>query len=225
MPYLLSEALDEMEKALMDTGNAYWSTAQLTRALRQALHLFNSYSPRRAVADVTLTAGSREATLSLAGLMAVVNVWYPYTSTDPEYPPNVASWRMLTDTVLYLDAADLPETGDKARVFYLAQHTIQNLDSATGTTLSAVQEEIVLALAAGHACEQRAADAIGEINVSDWTPIHWMNEGQRRIANALAQLGALDRQGQRGDSYPRSWPLDKWDSSDRYGAEYHIVNR
>ncbi len=225
MPYSLTEGLDELEKALMDTSNAYWSTSQLTRAIRQALHLFNSYSPRRAVSDVTLTNGSREATLSLTGLMAVVNVWYPYDSSDPEYPPNVASWRLLTDTVLYLDTDDVPETGDKARVFYLAQHTINGLDSATATTLSAPQEEIVLALAAGYACEQRAADTIGEINVSDWTPTNWLNEAQRRITNALAQLGALDQQKQRSDTYPKSWPIDKWDTSDRYGSEYGLVNR
>ncbi len=225
MPYTLAEALDELEKALMDTSNAYWSTAQLTRALRQALHLFSSYSPRRAVADVTLTAGSREATLSLTGLLAVTGVWHPYTSAAPEYPPNVANWRMLTDAVLYLDIADLPATGDQARVFYLAQHALSGLDSATATTLAAAQEEIVLALAAGYACEQRAADCIGEINVSDWTPAHWASEAQRRLGNALAQLGALDRQAQRGDTAPKSWPVDKWDRGDLYGREYHLVSR
>jgi len=222
MPYTLAEALDELEKALVDTSNAYWSAAQLTRALRQALHLFGSYSPRRAVADVTLTAGSREATLSLTGLLAVTGVWYPYDPAAPEYPPNVANWRMLTDTLLYLDTDDLPETGDKARVFYLAQHTISGLDSASASTLTAAQEEIVLALAAGHACEQRAADCIGEINASDWTPAHWTSEAQRRITNALAQLGALDRQSQRGDTSPKSWPVDKWDSRDPYGREYRL---
>ncbi len=209
MAYSLTEMLDEVEKQLNDTTNAIWSTTLLTRAIRAALQEVNRYQPRLTVGTLTTTANEREYSLSsLANLLTVVVVWYPYT--DDEYPAEKPSWYLLTDDTLYLDVQDDPLASQTIRVFYLASHTINGLDSAAASTLTKILEELVIEGACAHAAAIKAADTIGEINTDERTPEQWREEAERRLKLWYQRLWRIRRDPFDARSGP--WPVDKWES-------------
>lgn len=147
---------------LTDTGNAVWATGTIDEALRLALHEYSLKRPSRAIGTVTLTAAAREVALSgLTGLIEVERVWFPYTAASPEYPPKWVLWKVLDNAgafTLFLDVKATPAVDDVARVFYRKLHTLNGLDSATGSTF-AVEDDSLLALGgAGYSCLARSID-------------------------------------------------------------------
>jgi len=210
MPYSLTEMLDEIEKQLNDTTNLIWSTTLLTRAVRAALQEINRYYPRRTKNKIDCTAKTREYSLtSFTNLLALVDVWYPYDSADP-YPVQRPDWSMIDDDTLYLDVKDDPLATEDIRIFYLASHTINGLDSETSSTLSKILEELVIEGACAHACAIKAADVIGEINVDTSTPVHWREEADRRWRTWYNRIWRLRRDPSNARAGP--WPVDKWES-------------
>ncbi len=190
----LAQIVDHVEADLKDPANVAWSAADLTRAVRWALHELSWATPRRASATFAAQAGQREYSLAAQGIDAlfVVEAWYPYSASDPEYPPRVVPWRLLDDDTLYLDVewVDAPEA---IRLFYARSHAIQDLDGAPATTLSAEQEELVCLGAAGLAALQRAQESIGQVNVSGQAPRLWRDWGQERLHEFRTRLNQLAR--------------------------------
>lgn len=208
MALTLAQMLDEAQKALLDVTPDAFTDTLLTRAISSALQEINRYQPRL-VSDASslsiATAGEREVAIGSLGALAVVEVWYPYVAG--EYPPRRAHYQLLDDATLWLDVEEEPAAGDKLRVFFLAGHTINGLDSASASTLPRILEELVIEGACAHACAMRAVDAIGEINVSEQTPAQWREEADRRFARWYGRLWRLRRDPKDARSGP--WPLDK----------------
>ena len=191
----LSQLIDQVETDLKDTANATWSAADLTRAIRWAVHELSWAAPRRAAATVEAQDGVREYSLAGSGIQGqlfLTEVWYPYTAADPEYPPRGVAWRLLDDDTLFLDVPEV-ESGHGIRVFYARPHAIQDLDGEPATTLSAEQEELVCLGAAGYASLQRAQEAIGQVNVTGQAPRLWREWGDRRLYEFRTRLGQLAR--------------------------------
>ncbi len=165
----LDELIDLVELELRDTANSNWSTDELTQHIRRALRAYSQVDPIRASAEITLTEASRQMDLSsLAGLLQVTDIWYPYE--EDSYPPERPHWITLSDTVIYLAVTGQPEIGQVARVFYHMGHTIEGLDGATATTLDATAEELVTTGAAAYAALQYAQSSINTVTVNGWTP-------------------------------------------------------
>lgn len=184
----LAALRDLVELDLDDAGNATWSTAEIDRALKRALVEYARVSPQRAVGTITLEADGREISLSsLTGLTGVVRVWHPYTSADPEDPPE---WRRFDvwGTTLYVLDGDEPASGDVVRVYYYKQHTIEDLESATSTTVPSQDEEVLVLGAGAYAAMQQARGAVGAAGVSTETPEHrlqWAVERMEAFHRAL----------------------------------------
>jgi hypothetical protein len=218
----LAEIRDRVEQALLDTGNAIFTADLIDEAIRQALDEYNAVSPLAAETVVTLPGDGREIALEdVTGLVEVTDVWWPYDSdaTTETWPPNrVAGYRVYWDDarpVLFLDliAGDQPQQDDEVRVWYTKRHTIQDLDSAAVTTLTAEHEILIVIGAAGGAALSRALDLI-ETAGTDLYAVGllatWGKTQLREFRTKLAQLQR--RSARRGRAYGDGWKLDKWDS-------------
>ena len=192
----LAALIDLVELDLRDTGNAKWSTAQITGQLRRALRDWNRTSPRILVASLSSTADTYEYSLStLTNPMEIIAVWHPYDSTDEQDPPNHIKYRVISDAVLYIEPKSAP-TGaatDKIRVFYSSPHTIEDLDSAAATTLDAQGEGIVVLGATAYCALSYAQSLIGTVTVSGWTPRHWQEWANARLDRYRDQLEEIRR--------------------------------
>lgn len=191
----LSDLIGHIAADLKDATNVTWSAADLTRALRWALLELSWATPRRASATLTAQDGSREYSLTAAGMadsLFIVEVWHPYDAAQPEYPPPIVAWRLLDDDTLFLDVGAV-YGGEGVRVFYARPHTIQDLDGAAVSTLSAEQAELVCLGAAGYAALQRAQEAIGQVNVVGRAPQLWHDWGDARLREFRSRLAQFAR--------------------------------
>lgn len=176
---------------LDDAGGDIWTNSELERAIRQALRAYSAACPARAETRVELDADGREIDLSdLDGLAGVERVWYPYDAEDDDWPPRWREFELHPDGVLALIVEETPAAGESARVYYWTPHTLDGLDGATATTLPAVDEELIAAGAAGFAALEKSRGAVGQVNVSGYTPLHWAEWAERRLADFAARLAA-----------------------------------
>jgi hypothetical protein len=81
---------------LVDSSNAVYSTATIDEALRTALADYSAALPLAAETYITLPGKGREVALnSLANLIAVLDVWWPFDPDTEVWPPNqVAGFRL-----------------------------------------------------------------------------------------------------------------------------------
>lgn len=190
----LSQLRDLVESDLADSSNLSWSTAEVDRAIRQALYRYSQVRPLQVIG--TLTAGNtREYSLTtLTGLIDVTAVWWPYDSSDPEYPPKWVDFELWDDnTILFLKSADRPNTGDDPlRVFYTTRHTIKDLDSATAGTYFEEDEEALVLGASAYAAVQRARYVTDTINATSEVPASfkaWARDRMKEFEQELERIG------------------------------------
>jgi hypothetical protein len=223
---------DRIEEMLVDSGNAIWTEDTIDEAVRLALDQYNLVKPLNMETVITLPGDGREIALSgVAGLLNVLDVWWPYDSdaAAETWPPNrVRGWRHWWDdnqVVLFLEILDgaQPKTDEELRLWYAKEQTIQDLDSADSTTLRGDHESIIVLGAAGHAAMSRTVEMIEEAGIDLYQVGILGTWGQRKIREFQAQLRMLQRkQARRGPSWLSGWSLDKWDEGrdrvqDTYG--------
>jgi hypothetical protein len=216
MPLTDLETLrDRIEDQLKDAGNADWTTGELDNALRVALAELSTVCPARAVATVDAVAGQREYSLAaISGLQGVVEVWYPYLSTDAELKkPHPVKWRMLTDSVLFLDVDEDPDATYDLRVFYDKVQTVAGLDSAAATTVNEAEKAALVLGAAGYAATGRAVYLTDRVSVGGAQAVERLADWGRRQVGAFQQrIYALgQRDAAEDDARVGWWSADKWD--------------
>ena len=218
----LAAIRDRVEQTLLDTGNAIWATGAIDEALRTALHQYSEANPQAIETYLTLAADGREISLStLTGLLNVTEVWWPYDHTTETWPPNkVQGFRIFWDAgvatlLLDFEEADQPQIDDEVRIFYTAAQTIEDLDTATATTVPAPHESWLVVGAAGQAAMSRALDLM-EVTGTDMYAIGLMATwGRSKVKEFQSFLNALRGQhARRGPSWGTGWRMDKWDSVD-----------
>ena len=137
---------------LRDPAAARWSDAELDRHIARALAELSRAIPREAAATVAIADGSREIAVSaLPGFLAPEAV---------ELPAGVAVPFRVWAGAITLEA---PSRGGRARVRYLAAHTLD----ASGSTVPAELEAALAGGAAGHAAIARAAHAIDRLGTGE----------------------------------------------------------
>lgn len=148
---------------LIDTSNVTWASGIIDEAVRLALEEYSKARPLEAIGTVTPTAATREVSVSsLTGLIDIWRVWFPYTSTNPEFPPSwcdFSVWWSAGTPTLFLNSHS-PSGSEVARVFYAKLHTLNGLDAAGATTYPASDDGMLVIGAAGYACLARAVDAV-----------------------------------------------------------------
>lgn len=208
----LSDLIDRVEQMLEDTGNATWSAAEITEALRQALEAYSQHLPRRAVSALTLTASGREVDISSLSYMTIEQVWWQYDSAARGYPPKWRDFEVWPGDILYIDDGDEPAAGDAVRIWYTAPHTLQGLDSATATTVPSWHWGFLVQGAAGLAVRQREPGIAETANVNAAAPDALRAWSDRQIAAFAGALRTLARQAATLASGGAVAPaLDRWD--------------
>jgi len=204
---------DRLEALLKDASNIDWSTAELDDCIRLAMAELSGALPVQAVTTIEAVDETYEYDLSsLSGLVAVVEVWYPYSSEEYEYRlPHPVQWRMLHGSTLYLNVDETPDAAYDLRVFYDKAQTLSGLDGATSTSLDAEMKAVVILGAAGY-----AANALGRHKVDAVTFGNAAGElrkwGWARLQEFRARLSAMsERLNGADDARIGWWPADKWD--------------
>lgn len=209
----LAAIRDRVEQQLVDTGNAIWGTGLIDEGLRQALAEFSLAVPLHAITTLTLSSDTRELDISsISGLLNVSAVWLPYTAASPEFPPNLRAYEHWRDSdILYFGEYEA-QSGDVARVFYTTVQTVEDLDSATSTTLTAPQESILITGGAGFAASSRSLDLEEQVTLGARVAKEIQGWGDRRLQRFRAQVAAEARRvGTMGQSGVELPPLDRWD--------------
>ena len=189
----LTQLRDVVEADLTDAGNATWSTAEIDRAIRRALFRYSEVRPLEVIGTLTAAASREYSLTTLTGLLDVQKVWFPYDSTDPEYPPRWCEFELWDDKgVLFLKSVDCPAVGnDPLRVFYTVAHTLNGLDSAAVSTYFVEDEELLVTGSTAFAAIQRSRYVVDTVNPSSETPKQWRTWGNDRLRefdDGLAQL-------------------------------------
>jgi hypothetical protein len=179
----LADFRELVEADLTDASNSTWSTTELDRAIRKALYRYSEVRPQQAIGTLTAAASREYALSTLTGLIGVERVWWPYDSTDPEYPPQWQDFELWDDrTTLFLKSENCPAVGDDPlRVFYTKVQAIQNLDSAAASTYPDEDEEVLVLGATAFAAIQRSRYVVDAVNPSAYTPDLWVRWGQDRL--------------------------------------------
>jgi len=219
----LSQLRDRVEVLLMDTGNAIWDTDTIDEGLRHALDDYTLIKPLSMETVIALPGDGREIALNgISGLMKVTDVWWPFDSaaSAETWPPNkVRGWRLYWDDalpVLILDIKDQsqPQEDDEMRIWYIQRQTIQDLDSASATTVDPDHESIIVLGAAAYSALSRTVDLV-EVAGTDMFAIvllgAWARSREREYRDCLKTLRA---EGVRSShAWGHGWALDKWDET------------
>ena len=216
MATTLATLRDRVEAALQDDTNAIWATADIDEAIRQALAEFSRVLPARAIVSVTLAAAGREVDVSsITGYIDIVRVWWDYDSTDPAHPPHWRTFELWPGDIVYINDDDEPAIADVVRIWYTYPHTIEDLDSATATTLAPADDTTILQGAAATACMMRAREISEDLTVDGWP--------HRRLLETAADykakfdagiMRAIRREASRWSGVSPSSALDRWDEVD-----------
>lgn len=206
---------DRVKQKLADSGNNIWTGADLDEGIRSALHEYSKTRPRQAVALLTLEAAGREIDISsVTDLLAVVDVWLPYTADDPEFPPNRRPFRHWSDLGLLfiVDKSYEPASGEVARIFYAALQLLNGLDGASSTSLPADDESLLVTGAAGYAATSRAVDLAEQVHIDRLTSQQVRAWGLAQLQEFRAGLRTIARKlAATSPAWVDLPPMDRWD--------------
>jgi len=206
---------DRAERILADTGNAIWTSDDIDEAIRRALSEYSKARPLQNVSTLSLASDAREVDAStLTGILAVTEIWLPYTAASPEFPPNRRDFEYWPDstTIYVADGAYQPQSGDVMRVFYLTVQTLKDLDAATATSFPVDDETLIAEGAAGYAATSRAVDLAEQVTLDRLTAQQiraWGMAQLQRFRAGLKSVAAAD--GVRRGARVEVAGLDVWD--------------
>jgi hypothetical protein len=201
-----------LQSALQDATEERWAAEDLDEAIRKAIEEYSLVDPLETITSLTLTAAGREVDISdLPDRIRVTRAWWPYTSTDPEYPPQWCTFEAWGD-ILFLDTGSEPAIDDVVRVWYTAIHTLQGLEDGDTTSLPPDAETIVLTGAAAFAVSARAAALPEALNVDADVVKRLQAYAGRKLADFERMLGRKARQiAAKSSGIAQAPRLDRWD--------------
>lgn len=182
----LSDIRDRVRNNLrdLDLSAARWSDAELDRHISRALADVSLAAPLEATTVVTTTPGSRELSTSvLRDFLELRAVELPADA----FPHRSVPFTVWAGTIT-LDLPS-PPTGERARLRYVARHTLDE----QGSTLPEALDDILATGAAGHAAIAWAAFAIDRLNAGEDVAERLRRWGEGRLGAFREQLRAQGR--------------------------------
>jgi hypothetical protein len=164
----LADIRDRVEETLKDTGNAIWDTDAIDEAITKALERYSEVLPLEMETVVDVLSDGREIALNeVTGLIDVSEAWWPYDTTEEEWPPSPVSFVVYWDDarpVLFLNklTGSEPQEDDEIRIWYTKLQTIDGLDSASVTTVPDHHISGLVDGAAGYAAMDRSSEQIND---------------------------------------------------------------
>lgn len=181
-----------------DGSSAVWSDAQLQRPIAKAVGDFNQAAPILASATKNGVDSQRRYDFSATtGLMWVHALEYPIDQD----PRSLLPFQEETKGVLYIIGSSLPSTGtNTVKGWYAKVHTVD----ASGSTIPAELEELLLLGAFGYALQELASLSTTSINASSWTP----RQAASLAASSLAEY--RKRLAQVTNQRAATWWMPSW---------------
>ncbi len=163
----------------LDPDASRWSDTELDRHITRALADVSLAAPLEAAATVATTPGSRDLTTSgLPDFLEVEAVELPFDA----FPPRHVAFSVWAATIT-LDLPS-PPRGERARIRYLARHTLDE----QGSTLPEALDEVLATGAAGHAAIAWSAFAIDRLTAGDDVAERFRTWGEARLRAFREQL-------------------------------------
>ena len=151
---------------LDDASQARYTTAQVDAALRWALNVYSQNRPLTLTYSLD-TDGNQTIELpdDFTGHRIMMVQLYDADIDDIRTLGFYAyerdeSWFIMT-------TAETIDAGETLIITYAGEHTIDNLDSAAGTTIPTEHEEFIAIGAAGYALNQRVSTLLESNNLND----------------------------------------------------------
>ena len=183
----------------------------IDEAVRWALGRYNDVNPETIITSVTLTADGREVDISsITDYLDIMQVWWDYDSSAPEYPPKWRSFELWPGDKLFIKSDDEPQSGDVVRIWYTRPRAINGLDSAAATTLEADAETLIVIGSSAFVCEERIQDE--EQRYVPRKLRDWASARKAEFERGLHQLARRQAARHSGVT-PIAW-LDRWDKKD-----------
>lgn len=194
--------------------------AEMEQGIRNALEQFGRDVPREVIADITGDGATYDLTLPdtyLDGYSGITTIEYPAGERFPTILDSTAWSLYRTESTLRLRLlAATPTLGSTVRITFTGMHTIDDLDSATVTTIPAYSTEAFTLLATAQCLYILASRFLHE--QEDTLNLDTVDRGSRtdqarRLANDLMkQYRELIGESSEGALRPASGMVD-WDSS------------
>jgi hypothetical protein len=200
----LSQIKADILTILQDPSGAVFTPAELDLLIPQALAEISRSRPRRVIAVLTTTPGSRCLTLGEDEKLGLLRLSGPEDAPAVEYPVgedpiSLRSFTLFGDTLTIL-VDEAPAEAESVNLFLDKVHTLTESES----TLDAELEVLLEDLAAARAAVNKARSHIGKINIgSASTPQQLESWGLAKLSETLGRLRSLARPGMYIE-YPRS---------------------
>lgn len=204
---------------LLQDQPGYLASDDQNDAFREALIEYERSFPREVVEDLSGDDSTYQFSLGTSfnlHFSQVLSVEYPTGQRPQCYLEPVDYWIYRTDsTTGKLDLPfHTPATGETVRVIYTARHTIEDLDSATATTVPLWHEDGIVMLAAARMLRALADRFIhelesGTVEVDGINRLNKSQEAARRARDLERQYQDIVGTG-RGGSLPGTVVID-WD--------------
>jgi hypothetical protein len=174
---------------LDDAAQARFTTAQVDAALRWALNVYSQNRPLSLTYSLD-TDGNQTIEIpdDFTGSHIMCVELYEADIDDVRalgfyaYQKDESWWIMTTGETI--------AAGEVLTITYSGEHTIDNLDSASGTTIPVEHEEFICIGAAGYALNQRVASRLESVNLNDDTLQRMMQIAQANISFFLTYITA-----------------------------------
>lgn len=206
-----------LTNSLNDTTTKY-STDVLDEALRKVLNEYSRAFPNLGSQVITLTSAGRTQSLAAcSNLISVLRLLHPYNAAAADPYANQREDFLLTWPAgvpsVYFSGLPIPLSGEKLFVEFAGKQTIDDLDSATATTVRADHEDLLVVGASGQAAMIRASglnEAWGVKSGEMSQLMVWGSDQYARFVQFLAEI----RTELSVDIFPdRYWELDRWDKN------------
>jgi hypothetical protein len=169
-----------------EDASAYrWTNDELDRHIAHTVKDFSEAIPNEEKAVKATTAGSREIDIStIADRVMVEAVEYPVD----KFPRRFQRFALWGDTLTFL-GDEVPD-GSNAYIYYGKLHTLD----ASGSTIPAKHEDLIVIGADGYAAVEWAVYAINRVNVGGaMTSAEFLTWGREKLAYCRSELRRLSR--------------------------------
>lgn len=161
MTKTLTELITAVQAEMADDGTRF-TTAICTAGIRSALKQWNLTCPINAAARIDAVADQKDYELSdendAAAAIDITDIlWYDQDGEDHE-PIHYQKW--TEDERIFFRLETPLDDGEEILARFTIPHTINGLDSATESTLSALFDTILITGAAGYACDVRSRSRV-----------------------------------------------------------------
>lgn len=173
--------------ALDDASQARFTNAQIDAALRWALDVYTKYRPL--VKEYNLDTDGNAVMELPDDFDAIKIIKVELDATDIDDIREITYYAYIRDEAWWLETVKETIAADEVlNITYSARHTIDDLDSAAGTTIPTEDEHLVVTGAAGFALQQRASSRLETTNLNDDTIQRMVQLANTEITYFMAAL-------------------------------------